>query len=253
MGSVSGASVGAESGAGSDSSALCSQGLDLLLQRGHNFLVLAWSRCRCGSGGRVGVFEHVFERVDASLGDARGYEKKREPSRKINSSETETLDLNSQFVSNTVWPDRRYGLDAPLHLASELAGRWYWVPFMLGVVTKRVTNVRPLIALVVYVRNRRDGRVATFRPIPQSVSGVGVRFSIGDRIRDLGEKSFCLTRHERKFFILLRCCNHFSFFILTEQGVGLIFGNVVAFLWGGAWGGFGGRAWHSGGGGQKVE
>jgi hypothetical protein len=51
--------------------------------------------------------------------------------------------------------------------------------------------------------------VATFRPIPQSVGGVGVRFSIGDRIRDLGEKSFCLTRRERKFFILLRCFNHF--------------------------------------------
>jgi hypothetical protein len=79
-------------------------------------------------------------------------------------------------------------------------------------------NVRPLIiALVVSVRNRRDGRVATFRPIPQSVSGVGVRFSIGDKIRNLGEKSFCLTRRQRKFFILLRCCNHFSFFILTPQ------------------------------------
>jgi hypothetical protein len=86
--------------------------------------------------------------------------------------------------------------------------------------------------------------VATFRPIPQSVSGVGVRFSIGDRIRDLGEKSFCLTRRERTFFILLRCCNHFSFFILTKLGVGLIVGNVVAFLWRGAWGGFGGLAWH---------
>jgi hypothetical protein len=86
--------------------------------------------------------------------------------------------------------------------------------------------------------------VATFRPIPQSVSGVGVRFSIGDRIRDLGEKSFCLTRRERKFFILLRCCNDFSFFILTELGVGRIVGNVVAFLWRGAWGGFGGLAWH---------
>jgi hypothetical protein len=81
---------------------------------------------------------------------------------------------------------------------------------MLGVVTKRVTNVRPvIIALVVYVRNRRDGRVATFRPIPQSVSGVGVRFSIGYKIRNLGEKSFCLTRPERKFFIPLRCFNHF--------------------------------------------
>jgi hypothetical protein len=64
------------------------------------------------------------------------------------------------------------------------------------------TNVRPLIiALVVSVPNRRDGRVATFRPIPQSVSGVGVRFSIGDKIRNLGEQSFCLTRCERKFFI----------------------------------------------------
>jgi hypothetical protein len=73
----------------------------------------------------------VFERVHASLGDAR---------RKVNSRETETLGENSQFVSNTVWPDRRCGLDAPLHLASELEGRWYWVPFMLGVVTKRVTN-----------------------------------------------------------------------------------------------------------------
>jgi hypothetical protein len=68
--------------------------------------------------------------------------------------------------------------------------------------------VRPLIiALVVSVCNRRDGRVATFRPIPQSVSGVGVRFSIGDNIRNLGEKSFCLTRRKKKFFILLRCCN----------------------------------------------
>jgi hypothetical protein len=94
------------------------------------------------------------------------------------------------------------------------------------------TNGRPLIiALVVSVPNRRDGRVATFRPIPQSVSGVGVRFSIGDKIRNLGEKSFCLTRRQRKFFILLRCCNHFSFFILTELGVGPIVGNVVAFLW----------------------
>jgi hypothetical protein len=103
------------------------------------------------------------------------------------------------------------------------------------------TNVRPLIiSLVVSVCNRRDGRVATFRPIPQSVSGVGVRFSIGDRIRDLGEKSFCRTRRERKFFTLLRCCNHFSFFILSELGVGPIVGNVVAFLWRGAWGGFGG-------------
>jgi hypothetical protein len=64
------------------------------------------------------------------------------------------------------------------------------------------TNVRPLIiALVVSVRNHRDGRVATFWPIPQSVSGVGVRFSIGDKIRNLGEKSFCLTRRQRKFFI----------------------------------------------------
>jgi hypothetical protein len=94
------------------------------------------------------------------------------------------------------------------------------------------------------VRNRRDGRVATFRPIPQSVSGVGVRFSIGYKIRNLGEKSFCLTRPERKFFIPLRCCNHFSFFILTKLGVGRIVGNVVAFLWRGAWGGFGGLAWH---------
>jgi hypothetical protein len=101
--------------------------------------------------------------------------------------------------------------------------------------------VRPLvIALVVSFRNRRDGRVATFRPIPQSVSGVGVRFSIGYKIRNLGDKSFCLTRCQRKFFILLRCCNHYSFFILTELGVGRIVGNVVAFLWRGAWGGFGG-------------
>jgi hypothetical protein len=69
--------------------------------------------------------------------------------------------------------------------------------------------------------------VATFRPIPESVSGVGVRFSIGDRIRDLGEKSFCLIRRERKFFILLRCCNHFSFFILTELGVELIVGQAI--------------------------
>jgi hypothetical protein len=68
--------------------------------------------------------------------------------------------------------------------------------------------------------------VATFRPIPQSVSGVAVRFSIGDKIRNLGEKSFCLTRHESKFFILMRCSDHFSFFIVT------------------AWGGFGGLAWH---------
>jgi hypothetical protein len=52
-------------------------------------------------------------------------------------------------------------------------------------------------------KSRRDGRVATFRPIRQSVSGVGVRFSIGDKIRNLGEKSFCLTRREGKFFILL--------------------------------------------------
>jgi hypothetical protein len=80
--------------------------------------------------------------------------------------------------------------------------------------------------------------VATFRPIPQSVSGVGVRFSIGYKIRNLGEKSFCLTRRQRKFFILLRCCNNLSFFILTELGVGLTVGNVVAFLWRGAWGGF---------------
>jgi hypothetical protein len=81
------------------------------------------------------------------------------------------------------------------------------------------TNVRPLIiALVVSIRNHRDGRVATFRPIPQSVSGVGVRFSIGDKIRNLGEQSFCLTRRESKVFIQLRCCSHFSFFILTELG-----------------------------------
>jgi hypothetical protein len=67
------------------------------------------------------------------------------------------------------------------------------------------TNVRPLfIALMGFVSNQRDGRVVTFRPIPQSVSGVGVRFSTGDKIRNLGEKSFCLTRRERKFFILLR-------------------------------------------------
>jgi hypothetical protein len=89
--------------------------------------------------------------------------------------------------------------------------------------------VRPLIiAVVVSVPKRRDGRVATFRPIPQSVSGVGVRFSIGDKIRNLGEKSFCLTRRQRKFFILLRCCSHFSYFIRTELGVGLIIGNIVA-------------------------
>jgi hypothetical protein len=106
------------------------------------------------------------------------------------------------------------------------------------------TNVRPLIfALVVSIRNHRDGRVATFRPIPQSVSGVGVRFSIGDKTRNLGEKSFCLTRRERKFCILLRCCNNFSFFILTELGVELIVGNVVAFLLRGAWGRFGVLAW----------
>jgi hypothetical protein len=105
--------------------------------------------------------------------------------------------------------------------------------------------VRPLIiALVVYFRNRRDFRVATFRPTPQSVSGVRVRFSIGDKFRNLGEKSFCLTRRQRKFFILLQRCNHFPLFILTELGVGLIVGNVVAFLWRGAWGGFGGLAWH---------
>jgi hypothetical protein len=35
---------GSRSGAGSESSDLCSQGLDLLLQRGDNFLVLALSR-----------------------------------------------------------------------------------------------------------------------------------------------------------------------------------------------------------------
>jgi hypothetical protein len=87
-----------------------------------------------------------------------------------------------------------------------------------------------IIALVVSVCNRRDGRVATFRPIPQSVSGVGVRFSIGYKIRNLGEKSFCLTKRESKFFIPLRCCNQFSFFILTELGVEPIVGNVVAFL-----------------------
>jgi hypothetical protein len=117
--------------------------------------------------------------------------------------------------------------------------------------------MRPLIiALLVSVLNRRDGRVATFRPIPQSVSGVGVRFSIGDKIRNLGEKSFCLTRRESRFFILLRlscndsiqtilrCCNNFSFFILMELGVELIVGNVVACLGRGAWGGFGVLAWH---------
>jgi hypothetical protein len=38
----------------------------------------------------------------------------------------------------------------------------------------------------------------------------------------------------------VRCCNHFSLFIITELGVGGIVGNVVAFLWRGAWGGFGG-------------
>jgi hypothetical protein len=105
--------------------------------------------------------------------------------------------------------------------------------------------VRPLIiTLVVFVCNRRDGRVATFRPIPQSVSGVGVRFSIGDKIRNLGEKSFCLTRRESTLFILLQCCSHISVFILTELGVGLVVGDVVAFLWRGARGGFGGLAWH---------
>jgi hypothetical protein len=67
-----------------------------------------------------------------------------------------------------------------------------------------LTNVRPLIiALVVSVCNQRDGRVVRFRPIPQSVNGVGVRFSTGDKIRNLGEKSFCLTRSERTFFIRL--------------------------------------------------
>jgi hypothetical protein len=35
-------------------------------------------------------------------------------------------------------------------------------------------------------------------------------------------------------FILLRCCNHFYFFILTELGVGIIVANVVVFLWRGA-------------------
>jgi hypothetical protein len=86
------------------------------------------------------------------------------------------------------------------------------------------TNMRPfIIALVVFVCNRRDGRVATFRPIPQSVSGVGVRISIGDKIRNLGEKSFCLTRREGKFFILLRCCNHFSFFMILLGASSRIF------------------------------
>jgi hypothetical protein len=119
--------------------------------------------------------------------------------------------------------------------------RWNRSFELVGTVGRSVShhsqfcNVRPLIiALVVSVCNQRDGRVATFRPTPQSVSGVGVRFSTGDRIRDLGEKSFCLTRRERKFFIQLRCCNHFSFFILTEVGVELIVRNVVAFLWRGA-------------------
>jgi hypothetical protein len=64
------------------------------------------------------------------------------------------------------------------------------------------TNVRPLIiALVVSIRNHRDGRVATFRPIPQSVSGVGVRFSIGDKIRNLGEKSFFASPGARGSFL----------------------------------------------------
>jgi hypothetical protein len=91
------------------------------------------------------------------------------------------------------------------------------------------------MALFVSVRNRRDGRVATFRPIPQSVSGVGVRFSIGDKIRNLGEKSFLPHQvREKVFYIPLRCGSHFSFFILTELGVGLIVGNVEAFLWRGA-------------------
>jgi hypothetical protein len=49
---------------------------------------------------------------------------------------------------------------------------------------------------------------------------------------------------EKVFYITLRGCNHFSFFILTERGVGIIVGNVVAFLWRGAWGGFVGLAWH---------
>jgi hypothetical protein len=46
-----GSSCGSRSGSGSESSDLCSQVLDRLLQRGDNFLVLAWSRCSCGSGG----------------------------------------------------------------------------------------------------------------------------------------------------------------------------------------------------------
>jgi hypothetical protein len=60
----------------------------------------------------------------------------------------------------------------------------------------------------------------------------------------LGRNLFASPAARVSFFILLRCCNHFSFFILTELGVGLIVGNVVAFLWRGAWGGFGGLAWH---------
>jgi hypothetical protein len=66
------------------------------------------------------------------------------------------------------------------------------------------TNVRPLIiALVVFDPNRRDGRVATFRPIPQSVSGVGVRFSIGDKIRNLGRNLFASPGARGSF---LYCC-----------------------------------------------
>jgi hypothetical protein len=87
--------------------------------------------------------------------------------------------------------------------------------------------VRPLIiALVVSIRNRRDGRVATFRPIPQSVSGVGVRFSMATRFAILERNLFASPGARAKFFILLRGCDNFSFFILTELGVGLIVGNV---------------------------
>jgi hypothetical protein len=60
----------------------------------------------------------------------------------------------------------------------------------------------------------------------------------------LGRNLFASPGARGSFFILLRCCNHFSSFILTELGVGLIVGNVVPFLWRGAWGGFGGLAWH---------
>jgi hypothetical protein len=46
--------------ASSESSDLCSQGIDLLLQCGDDLLMLAWGRSGSGSGGR-------FELVDAAL------------------------------------------------------------------------------------------------------------------------------------------------------------------------------------------